>query len=74
MVEVRVGDQDEIGARDVGVDGGGVRDEIVVGTTKPERWQQNAASLEAGALPRAEFERIRARWREVAKTSWTGQV
>jgi len=46
----------------------------IVGTTKPERWQQNAASLEAGALPRAEFERIRARWREVAKTSWTGQV
>ena len=30
MVEVRVGDQDEIGARDVGVDGGGVRDEVVV--------------------------------------------
>jgi len=46
----------------------------IVGTTKPERWQQNAASLEAGALPMAEFERIRARWREVAKTSWTGQV
>jgi len=46
----------------------------IVGTTKPERWQQNAASLDAGALPRTEFERIRARWREVAKTSWTGQV
>src|SRR5216117_2089232 len=46
----------------------------IVGTTKPERWQQNAASLEAGALPRREFERIRARWREVADASWEGQV
>jgi aryl-alcohol dehydrogenase-like predicted oxidoreductase len=46
----------------------------IVGTTKPERWQQNAAALGAGALPGAEFERIRARWREVATTSWTGQV
>ncbi len=46
----------------------------IVGTTKPERWQQNAASLEAGALPAAELERIRARWREVAEASWVGQV
>jgi aryl-alcohol dehydrogenase-like predicted oxidoreductase len=46
----------------------------IVGTTKPERWQQNAALLEAGALPAAEFERIRARWNEVAGTSWDGQV
>src|SRR5919197_15657 len=36
----------------------------IVGTTKPERWQQNAALLQAGPLPRREFERIRARWRE----------
>ncbi len=46
----------------------------IVGTTKPERWQQNAALLGAGALPRGEFERIRARWREVAGPSWVGQV
>jgi hypothetical protein len=46
----------------------------IVGTTKPERWQQNAALLRAGALPADEFERIRARWREVADASWVGQV
>lgn len=46
----------------------------IVGTTKPGRWQENAALLHAGALPREEFERIRARWREVADASWVGQV
>jgi aryl-alcohol dehydrogenase-like predicted oxidoreductase len=46
----------------------------IVGTTKPERWQANAALLQAGALPAAEFERIRARWGEVAGVSWDGQV
>ncbi len=46
----------------------------IVGTTKPERWQENAALLGAGALPAGEFERIRARWREVAAPSWHGQV
>jgi len=46
----------------------------IVGTTKPERWQQNAALLQTGPLPRDEVERIRARWREVADASWEGQV
>lgn len=46
----------------------------IVGTTKPERWQQNATLLRAGALPRDEVARIRARWREVADASWVGQV
>ena len=46
----------------------------IVGTTRPERWQANAALLAAGALPKGEFERIRARWREVAGPSWEGQV
>jgi aryl-alcohol dehydrogenase-like predicted oxidoreductase len=46
----------------------------IVGTAKPERWEQNAASLQAGLLPAAELERIRARWREVADASWVGQV
>ena len=46
----------------------------IVGTTKPERWRQNAALLEAGAMPEAALERIRARWREVAGASWTGEV
>jgi len=46
----------------------------IAGTTKPERWQQNAALLQAGSLPGGEFELIRARWREVADASWVGQV
>jgi aryl-alcohol dehydrogenase-like predicted oxidoreductase len=46
----------------------------IVGTTKPERWQQNAALLLPGALPPREFEQIRARWRAVADASWGSQV
>jgi aryl-alcohol dehydrogenase-like predicted oxidoreductase len=46
----------------------------IVGTTRPERWQQNAALLAAGALAPADFEQIRARWREVADRSWVGQT
>jgi aryl-alcohol dehydrogenase-like predicted oxidoreductase len=46
----------------------------IVGTTKPERWQENAALLGRGALPKAEYEAIRARWRQVADASWEGQT
>ena len=46
----------------------------IVGTTKPERWQENAALLAAGALPKKDFDGIRARWRDVAEASWEGQV
>jgi aryl-alcohol dehydrogenase-like predicted oxidoreductase len=46
----------------------------IVGTRQPERWQQNAALLAAGALPPTELERIRSRWREVADHTWDGQV
>ena len=46
----------------------------IVGTAKPERWTQNAAQLEAGALPAQEFETIRARWRAAADASWAGQT
>jgi aryl-alcohol dehydrogenase-like predicted oxidoreductase len=46
----------------------------IVGTTRPERWPENAKVLEAGALPKRERDRIRARWREVAGASWVGQV
>jgi aryl-alcohol dehydrogenase-like predicted oxidoreductase len=46
----------------------------IVGTTRPDRWQQNAALLAAGPLPRRELEAIRARWRAVAPASWTGQT
>ncbi len=46
----------------------------IVGTKRPERWQENARLLDAGPLPAAEIERIRARWRQVAEPSWTGEV
>jgi hypothetical protein len=46
----------------------------IVGTSRPGRWRENAALLEAGPLPAATIERIRARWRAVADASWTGEV
>lgn len=46
----------------------------IVGTTKPERWRQNAALLEAGLLNEKEFEEIRERWNDVAPKTWIGQV
>jgi aryl-alcohol dehydrogenase-like predicted oxidoreductase len=46
----------------------------IVGTTKPGRWRENAELLAAGPLPAETFERIRARWRQVAEANWVGQV
>ncbi len=46
----------------------------IVGTTRPERWAENAATLAAGRLPASQVEEVRRRWREVADDSWVGQV
>jgi hypothetical protein len=46
----------------------------IVGTTKPGRWRENAQMVAIRPLPPQEFERIRARWRQVAEASWAGQV
>lgn len=46
----------------------------IVGTAKPGRFSENAVALEAGLLPKEAFDQIRARWREVAQPSWTGQT
>jgi aryl-alcohol dehydrogenase-like predicted oxidoreductase len=46
----------------------------IVGTSKPERWRENAELLQAGPLPSDEFDAIRARWKETAEESWTGEV
>jgi aryl-alcohol dehydrogenase-like predicted oxidoreductase len=46
----------------------------IVGTTNPDRWQQNAALLDAGPLSKADIARIRARWKDAAPTHWTGQT
>ena len=46
----------------------------IVGTAKPGRFAENAAVLEAGPLPKDAFDKIRARWREAAQATWTGQT
>jgi diketogulonate reductase-like aldo/keto reductase len=46
----------------------------IVGTTKPERWQENAKLLEAGMLTEADFQSIRSRWDDIAPRTWVGQT
>lgn len=46
----------------------------IVGTTKPERWQENARLLGEGLLSETEFAAIRERWDEIAPASWVGQT
>lgn len=46
----------------------------IVGTTRPERWRQNAALLKDGPLSPEEFEAIRTRWQAVAQPDWIGQI
>jgi hypothetical protein len=45
----------------------------IVGTTRPSRWEQNAALLAAGPLAKSDFDAIRDRWSAVARPGWTGQ-
>jgi aryl-alcohol dehydrogenase-like predicted oxidoreductase len=47
---------------------------LIVGTTKPERWKQNAELMEAGPLAKELHDSIRARWKATAKPEWTGQT
>lgn len=46
----------------------------IVGTTKPERWADNARIVEAGALSEEQIKEIRERWKAVAVDNWTGQT
>jgi aryl-alcohol dehydrogenase-like predicted oxidoreductase len=46
----------------------------IVGTTKPDRWEENAKLLAAGPLNEDEFQAIRERWEEVAPRIWVGQT
>ncbi|MEP6808890.1 MAG: aldo/keto reductase [Chthoniobacterales bacterium] len=46
----------------------------IVGTTKPERWIENARLLETGALSESGFEKIRKRWDDFAPRTWIGQT
>ncbi len=47
---------------------------LIVGTTKPTRWAQNAELLRAGPLSSEQADAIRARWKSVAKPEWIGQT
>lgn len=38
---------------------------VLIGTTSPNHFQQNMSSLQAGPLPKEQFEAIRARWHAV---------
>jgi aryl-alcohol dehydrogenase-like predicted oxidoreductase len=46
----------------------------IVGTTKPDRWKQNAELLRGGPLDRERFNAIRSRWKSVAAPDWVGQT
>lgn len=46
----------------------------IVGTTKPERWEENAKLIEAGPLSEAEYNAIRERWDDIAPATWVGQT
>src|SRR5467141_4078657 len=46
----------------------------IVGTKKPERWEQNAKLLEEGPLEETMFHKIRERWEECAPRTWIGQI
>ncbi len=47
---------------------------MIVGTTKPERWPENAELIGKGALGAAEVKAIRDRWAAIADKDWGGQV
>ncbi|MCY7348027.1 MAG: aldo/keto reductase [Pyrinomonadaceae bacterium] len=47
---------------------------MIVGTTKPQRWQENAKYVAEGNLSSDEFEAIRNRWREVGGDDWVGMT
>lgn len=45
-------------------------DTMIVGTTKPGRWSENAKYVAEGNLSGEEFEAIRERWQEVGGEDW----
>lgn len=49
-------------------------DTMIVGTTRPARWHENARYVSEGNLSDEEYEAIRERWHEVADKSWVGQT
>jgi aryl-alcohol dehydrogenase-like predicted oxidoreductase len=46
----------------------------IVGTTKPNRWQENAKYVAEGKLSDKEFDEIREIWNEIADETWVGKT
>jgi aryl-alcohol dehydrogenase-like predicted oxidoreductase len=46
----------------------------IVGTAKPNRWQENAEYVAKGKLSDEEFNAIRERWNEIADETWVGKT
>jgi len=46
----------------------------LVGTSKPDRWSQNAKMIEPGSLSEGEFNAIRERWDDIRARTWIGQT
>jgi aryl-alcohol dehydrogenase-like predicted oxidoreductase len=46
----------------------------IVGTSKPDRWLQNAKMIAAGPLDQSDFDSIRERWDDVRSRTWIGQT
>jgi len=49
-------------------------DTLIVGTTRPQRWQENAKYVAEGKLSDEEYEAIRERWKEVGGDDWVGMT
>ncbi|MBA3600417.1 MAG: aldo/keto reductase [Acidobacteria bacterium] len=49
-------------------------DTLIVGTTRPQRWQENAKYVAEGKLSGEEYEAIRNRWKEVSGDDWVGMT
>ena len=49
-------------------------DTLIVGTTRPRRWQENAGYVAEGILSDEEYEAIRQRWKEMADETWIGMT
>lgn len=47
---------------------------MIVGTTKPNHWRENARYVAEGQLSGEEFAAIRDRWHEVADEKWVGMI
>ncbi|MBX3379896.1 MAG: aldo/keto reductase [Phycisphaeraceae bacterium] len=46
----------------------------IVGTSKPERWSENAALTQAGPLKPEQLKAIRDRWKAIAPADWGGMT